>query len=344
LTSIIPLIRAAVLVPWINWLDANGIPYRPRLAEADLEYLSVDDPNSPVPLLNVFDFARRTAITEGIDIGCRVVSESIIEELANIGFVMRHGGTPRGALKRVAAALPRHCTHELIEIDEVEDGIIVSDVWQLDIDPETLHIVQQNVASIIQCICKLTGLGSTYFSYVRLVPHPDAGFDHLASYFHCPILPATRARLEVKIPNELADTPFVEPLSDGSKSLPTPEAWTRLRDGGTLAASARIALRVMFRSGTPTIEQLAFSAGMSARTLQRRLREESTAFSMLLDEVRATIAVEKLTSGDIDVATLARELGYSHTAALTRAVKRWTGKTPSGFRPRPNHSQRSERE
>jgi AraC-like DNA-binding protein len=111
-------------------------------------------------------------------------------------------------------------------------------------------------------------------------------------------------------------------------SLYGPEAWTRLRDGGTLAASARIVLREMLRSDLPTVERLAFSAGMSARTLQRRLREEGTGFGELLEKVRREIAVKKLSSGDVEIAALARELGYSHTAALTRAVKRWTGRSP----------------
>lgn len=103
------------------------------------------------------------AVAEGNDIGCGVVSNYTIEELANIGLVMRHGGTPRGAFKRTAAALPCHCTHEIMEDQDTEGGILVSDLWQCDFDTETLHVVQQNVASIIQCVCMMTGRQRPYF-------------------------------------------------------------------------------------------------------------------------------------------------------------------------------------
>jgi AraC-like DNA-binding protein len=332
MASIIPLIRSAVLVPWVRWLEANGIPPGLRLAEADLAYLPVNDPNGPVPLLNVFDFARRMAIAEGDDIGCRVVSNSTIEELANIGLVMRRGRTPHGALERTAAALPRHCTHEVIQVQDTGDGLLVSDLWRWNFDTETLHVVQQNVASIIECICKMTGRERPYFEFVRMLEHPAAGLDHLAGHFGCPLLPATQARLEVKIPKEVADAPFLETLTEEPDALSLPEDWTRLREGGALSASARIVLGVMLRCGTPTVERLASSAGMSVRTMQRRLGEEGTGFAQLLDEVRSEIAKERLSGGDVDAATVAQELGYSHPAALTRAVRRWTGRSPRSFR------------
>ncbi|QEW19408.1 Virulence-regulating protein VirS [Marinibacterium anthonyi] len=331
MTSTIPLIRAAVVVPWIRWLEDQGKSPAPRLAKADLEYLFVDDPNCPVPLLNAFSFARQMAETEGVDIGCRVASNATIAQLANLGLVMRNGGSPRRALSRTAAALPRHCTHEIIAVTETGGGIVVSDNWQWPFDAETLHVVQQNVASIMRCVCHMTGLDEPYFDQVRMVPHPVAGLDHVARHLGCPVVPSDHQRLEVSIPNMVADAPFLAAFADTPAAQPLRGDWLRLREDGTLTASARITLEVMMKGGLPTVEQLAASAGTSVRTLQRRLGQESTTFAMLLDDVRRGIATQALGSRNIDIAALASQMGYSHPGAFTRAVRRWTGLSPRAF-------------
>ncbi|WP_158967296.1 helix-turn-helix domain-containing protein [Chachezhania sediminis] len=313
-------------------MEDHGKAPLDRLAEVDLAYLPVDDPNCPVPLLNTFAFARRMAQVEGVDIGCRVATNATIEQLANLGLVMRHGGTPRGAFLRTAAALPRHCTHEIVTVSESGTGIVVCDGWQWDFDAETLHAVQLNVASIIRCVCQMTGLDGTLFKEIRMVPHPVAGLDHAVRHFGCPVLPAPDRRLQVSIPGRIADTPFLACHSDLPDALPTREDWLRLRQDGTLATSARIALTVMLRGGLPTVDHLAFSAGTSVRTLQRRLGEEGTSFAGLLDDVRHRIAIEALGSDGGDIASLASQLGFSHPAAFTRAVRRWTGQSPKALR------------
>ncbi|WP_223420928.1 helix-turn-helix domain-containing protein [Tateyamaria pelophila] len=335
--TIIPLIRAAVLVPWVQWLEANGIAPGPRLAEACIEYLPVHDPDCPVPLVNACEFVRQMSVAEGADIGCRVFegsafSTSTIDDLAKLGIVMKHGGTPRGALRRTAAALPRHCSHEILDVEDTEGSILLSDVWRWDFDAETLHVVQQSVVSIVQCVCRMTGREPPYFDHVKLMPHPEFGLDHLTKHFDCPILPTTQPRLEIRISNEVAHAPFLGTIIEERDVLPEPAEWTRLREDGTLTASARVALAVMIRSGTPTVRQLAYSAGMSVRTLQRRLSAEGADFTRLLDDVRSEVAKQTLATGTVDVSSLSSDLGYSHPAALTRAVRRWTGASPRKLR------------
>lgn len=332
MTSTIPLIRAAVVVPWIRWLEDHGKPADPRLAQADLAYLPVDDPNCPVPLLNAFAFARRMAQTEGVDIGCRVASNATITQLANLGLVMRTGGTPRRALLRTAAALPRHCTHELLTVTETEGGIVVRDIWQWPFDPETLHAVQQNVVSIIGCICRMTGLDMPYFDDVTMVPHPVAGLDHVARHLGCPVHAAAHPRLDVTIPTAIAQAGFLPAFANSPADPPVHEDWIRLRQDGTLTTSARITLDVMMKGGLPTIEQLAASAGTSVRTLQRRLGQEGTTFAALIDDTRRGIATHALGAENTDLAALSSRLGYSHPAAFTRAVRRWTGLSPRALR------------
>jgi AraC-like DNA-binding protein len=88
----------------------------------------------------------------------------------------------------------------------------------------------------------------------------------------------------------------------------------------------------MLPSETPTIQQLAAAAGQSVRTFQRRLLDEGTAFSLLLDDVRHDPALKEIAARQVTLSSLSASLGYSRQAALTRAVRRWTGRTPTELR------------
>jgi AraC-like DNA-binding protein len=92
------------------------------------------------------------------------------------------------------------------------------------------------------------------------------------------------------------------------------------------------------KGGDASLEVLAARLGMSARTLQRKLRALGTSHQELLDEMRKALAVRYLAEPDVAVCEVAYLLGFSESSAFHRAFKRWTGTTPSEFRKRINHT------
>ena len=72
--------------------------------------------------------------------------------------------------------------------------------------------------------------------------------------------------------------------------------------------------------------------GVSVSTLQRRLRSENTSFKKLVDECMMTLAASWMRQDHISVSAIARRLGYSETACLTRAFRRWYGVSPRAYR------------
>ena len=67
---------------------------------------------------------------------------------------------------------------------------------------------------------------------------------------------------------------------------------------------------------------------MSPRTLQRRLALEETNFAEIVDSVRADLALKYLEDSMLSVAEIAEILQFSETGALSRAFRRWHGKSP----------------
>ncbi|OBF11236.1 hypothetical protein A5775_15790 [Mycobacterium sp. 852002-10029_SCH5224772] len=83
----------------------------------------------------------------------------------------------------------------------------------------------------------------------------------------------------------------------------------------------------------PSMAVTAEELCITERTLRRRLATEHTSYRALVDEVRVTLALAMLESG-LTVEETARQLGYSETAAFSRAFTRWVGTPPSKHRVR----------
>jgi AraC-like DNA-binding protein len=139
----------------------------------------------------------------------------------------------------------------------------------------------------------------------------------------------------VALPAEALDRPTrsgdprllatVEPLAEAALRAQPPasdfasEVTTRIRallpDGADAAAVAK-------------------ALHMSPRTLQRRLGDEGTRFSDVLDEARAGLARDWLGGGNEPLAEIGWRLGFADLAGFSRAFKRWTGEPPGTYRAR----------
>ncbi|HEY0669807.1 MAG TPA: AraC family transcriptional regulator ligand-binding domain-containing protein [Sphingobacteriaceae bacterium] len=83
--------------------------------------------------------------------------------------------------------------------------------------------------------------------------------------------------------------------------------------------------------GILSLEQVASNFNMSGRTIQRRLKEESTSYQQVADDVRKTIAINYLQSGSYPLKQISFLMGYNELSAFSRSFKRWTGKTPASY-------------
>jgi AraC-like DNA-binding protein len=83
--------------------------------------------------------------------------------------------------------------------------------------------------------------------------------------------------------------------------------------------------------GILTLEDVAANFNITPRSLQRRLQEESTTFQEIADEVRKSIALHYLESGQYQMKEISSILGYNEVSAFSRAFKRWTGRAPMEY-------------
>ena len=98
------------------------------------------------------------------------------------------------------------------------------------------------------------------------------------------------------------------------------------------SARVRSALTEMLPAGLCTIEDAAERLGLSKRTLQRNLTEESTTFQKQLNNTRELLARHYIANTEMTTNDIAFLLGYQEINSFLRAFSVWTGQTISEYR------------
>ncbi len=309
--------------------DAAALRAAAGLSEADLA-----DPDARVP------FARHAALWEALcalpgDVGLELGPRLGGRALGVVGFCVQQGATVREALalqERYRAlvlddALPRlHLRGE----GEGARAVLVQTLPPHFI--QLRHPAEAQASGTLTFLRALTGK--------PLVPR-EVSFPHPR--------PADTRRHEALFRAPLHfGAPAVELVFDASVlAVPLPRSDSALLDYlrrradallAELPEDARTADRVrrcvaeLLPEGEPQLGQVARRLALSARTLHRRLAEEGTGFSALVDEVRRTRALALLEDGKLAASQVAFLLGFQDPAAFFRAFRRWTGTTPRAWR------------
>jgi AraC-like DNA-binding protein len=84
----------------------------------------------------------------------------------------------------------------------------------------------------------------------------------------------------------------------------------------------------------PSMTAIAAQLGMQERTLRRRLAAEDCSYGAIVDDVRRKLAIEYLQTTRMSVDDVAWKVGFSDSANLRRAIRRWTGQTIGEMRGR----------
>jgi AraC-like DNA-binding protein len=84
--------------------------------------------------------------------------------------------------------------------------------------------------------------------------------------------------------------------------------------------------------GDAAISTVAATLATSTRSLARRLNEENTSYSAVLEDLRRELAMRYLEDESLGVGQIAWLLGYSEVSSFNHALSRWTSKSPKAVR------------
>lgn len=92
------------------------------------------------------------------------------------------------------------------------------------------------------------------------------------------------------------------------------------------------AITALLPTGECKLDKVSHIVGMHPRILQRQLKAEHSSFGQLLLEIRHRLAGYYLKNSDIDITTLAMNLGFGDVASFSRMFKASSGLSPRKWR------------
>lgn len=106
------------------------------------------------------------------------------------------------------------------------------------------------------------------------------------------------------------------------------------REPASISAAIRSLVVIELPGPLPGFAEIARQLGLSESSLRRRLQAEGSSYQTIKDEVRCTVAMERLRCSGDTVAELGDYLGFAEPGSFVRSFKAWTGITPQAWRER----------
>ena len=163
-------------------------------------------------------------------------------------------------------------------------------------------------------------------------PTPPTPAEAYAEFFGVGVKRAPKHAIEFSESD--ATRPFLT-ANEGMWQFFEPELRKRLSEVGAAATTSdrvRAALLELLPGGSASMDAVSTKLGASARTLQRRLKEEGESFQRVLNRTREDLAVHYLKTSSMSGAEISFLLGFEDPNSFVRAFHTWTGNTPESVR------------
>ncbi|MCP4878674.1 MAG: AraC family transcriptional regulator [Gammaproteobacteria bacterium] len=331
--NVVAMVRAEYLIQFANWLRGIGTPVDRELARARLPTLIEEMPDEYVSLDLAFRFLMNCVRAEGVDdLGFEAGWGVMIDDFdpimrnalclaptvrARLECFIRFASLENNSLRcslQPEGEMMRLCIHQYCP----PGGDSRISEWPA-------------IKAVIE-ICR-GAMGPDWLppeiclqSSIKL--HPGAQ-DRLGDTRVLIGQPIT----SILVPARLLATPVT-----GFGGF-TSDVETGLRSGRSLGVNGDGLVELLIQAlspylvcGNPSIDLAAEIAGISVRSLQRRLHQFQTTYSELVDRIRFDRAARLLRDPDLKIMDVALAVGYDDASNFARAFRRIGGMSPREFR------------
>lgn len=328
-------VTSLLLAPHVEVARKHGLPLDDLYVAHHVEPAHLDDPEARVPLALVYDIWREMGRRMGEShLGLRLAAEYDFRRFDVVGYV---------------AASARTVGEGLAAIIRYQRLLFSFQPLSLVVDGDEARFVTQpprvGLGASMPGELEDFTLGGTLAHLRRLsgkevVPrsvrlrHPAPGDTRPYRRFFCAEPEFGTEVNELAFDASLLACPVLgaDPILHRVVARHADELLARAPSGLRFVEEVRQQVLQSLRLGMPTAPDVAQGLSLSTRSLARRLADEGTSLSALIDEVRRELALVQLRQTDRKTIDIAFMLGFSEVSAFHRAFRRWTGTTPAEFR------------
>lgn len=168
---------------------------------------------------------------------------------------------------------------------------------------------------------------------VRFRHEAPAYADQYEQYLQCPVVfGATDNTIVMRKERLLIPMRGASPALSEAFEQQARRMLEKLRDRDGVAGRVHADLAAHLGSEPVSMERTAKRLALGVATLRRKLQEQGTSFSEIVDDLRRDLAERYLRERTSAIGEIAFLLGFSDVRAFGRAFKRWTSESPSEYR------------
>jgi len=316
-------------------LEAVGLDARAACEACDLSYAQLMDPEARLPR-DQSGRLWREASRRADDplLGLRAAARAPVGANNLLIHMLVSSRTFLEGLRRVLPYQRVLAHGRVVTLDERGDDAVLR-LGRVEGD---LPITRNEVEFLAVMLVRLGAfaLGSAWRLRAVHFEHPaPADAREYERVFGCPVRFAQRENA-LAVPSAVVNRPLPHHCADTVRALEAAaDAQVRRLAAPSTAGDVRgrVLLRLRARRPPGDVDAIAAELHLGARTLQRRLADEHTSFSAVVDEARRDLVIEMLDEG-ATLERVAAAVGFADTSVLVRAFRRWTGESPSEHRAR----------
>jgi len=264
------------------------------------------------------------------DIAMQLARQQDMMVLAPLGSMLSSCDNVSEALEVIVKYLKLLVSGYQVDIQEQHDHLTVSFYLEL---PHIQELVQYQDYAMASAVNILYGLLGRSFPiracYFLRSERDQQRISEYAQYFGCPVA-FNNHTLSLTCDNSVLQSD----IGNLVKQLNTRINNTKPLHNECIVKRVSNAISFSLTNGIYRLEDIASSMNYSQRTLQRKLSEQNTSFSALLDSVRFNMADQYLKNSYYRQTDIAVLLGYNSLSAFSRSYHRWSGIYPNEARKR----------
>ncbi|MGE3774312.1 MAG: AraC family transcriptional regulator [Gammaproteobacteria bacterium] len=315
------------LSPVIEVLEAKGLAVEPLLVAADIPRFALEEPSYRIAYHQEFTFIRRALAAlklphAGIAVGRRYH----LALFGVLGLAASCAPTMRDMFRCVPTypALAWGCIDEGVWRDGDEEYVAFYENEEVgDLGP---FFAERDVTALLTLFRQTLGeaIAPVAVHFRRAAPDDLRPYER---YFRCPLHFGAELN-QIRFARAVWDT--APPQANAMSYRFYTNQCRRLTRMMEEPLSYADVVRGRLRTATPipSLMELVTELHLTKRTLQRRLDDEGTNFSVLLNEIRRERAADLMSRGDLGQSEIAWRLGFEDASAFSRAFKAWTGSAP----------------
>jgi len=265
--------------------------------------------------------------------GFHLAMETNTRELGIIHYILSASSTALEAVKNLVRYNHLVNTTTSLAIEETKRNVIIEATFRRGLEGHEKHIAEWGTTTFVAALRNLTDTQIVPLS-LTFVHRRTSDMKEFGKFFGCSVRFGTNRQSIVFSTNDLlvsihsADKYLLNILKAFCEEALSP----RQRHPTPTRANVEKALLQLLPNGSATISNVAKVLAMSVRSAARRLNEEGTSYTQVLDGLRRELAMHYLADKSLDVNQIAWLLGYGEVSSFNHAFKRWTSTTPKMVR------------